>query len=120
MMIISQVNELTDEEKENIRQLFTLMLLSVTMKEDKLTNVHPIDFASYVVFLCLTVWKTHTKEEGFTALISVLKSKLNFDEYPDFWETVMDEAKAIQEARNKTKQVDVMGVITMPDEKDIN
>ena len=51
MMIISQVNELTDEEKENIRQLFTLMLLSVTMKEDKLTNVHPIDFASYVVFL---------------------------------------------------------------------
>ena len=72
MMIISQVNELTDEEKENIRQLFTLMLLSVTMKEDKLTNVHPIDFASYVIFLCLTKWKTHTKDENINYTINII------------------------------------------------
>ena len=119
MMIISQVNELTDEEKENITQLFTLMLLSVTMKEEKLTNVHPIDFASYVIFLCLTVWKTHTKDEGFFALINVLKGELTFNEFPDFWETVMDDNKAIKEARDRTKKLDILE-ITKPEYKDIN
>ena len=63
--------------------------------------------------------KTHTKDEGFFALINVLKGELTFNEFLDFWETVMDDSKAIKEARDRTKKLDILE-ITKPEDKDIN
>ena len=120
MFVMNDADKITEERKEEVRQLFTLMLLNITVKDGELADdIHPVDFASYVIFLCLTVWKTHTSGAGFMALANVLKGELSFNDFPDFWETIMDDEEAIAEARKRTTKLDVLEV-AKPGKKDIN
>ena len=120
MFVIDNQKEVSEKRKEEIRQLFTIMLMTITTKDGEMADdIHPVDFASYIIFLCLTVWKSHTKEPGFMALANVLVGELTFTDFPDFWETIMDDDKSIMEARKKTPKLDLLEV-TKPDKKDIN
>lgn len=119
MFMFNVMDRLSEEKKEEIRQKFTLLLLDIAISNGEISeDTHPVDFASYVLFLCMTVWRTHADDKGFYMLVHKLQGN-SFIDFPDFWETVMDDPKAVEEARSKTDKLDVISLLTRKKE-DIN